>query len=411
VIGFRLFPCLALTVVAAAAQNAATLEGTVRDAQGHPLAAATVSLQPKPAGISVTGHTDPAGRYRFTGLAAGAYLLSAQSGGSGEAAAPPVSIAAGELKKVDLTVEYAFIDEPHFMVAGVTDPSGRGGHGSDTVLRSTEALAQATASLNGESHGAGYASELQGNALAAQREYRRAAELDPCEPNLFNWGSELLMHGASEPATEVFAKAHRLFPQSARVLLGMAAAWYARGDFGQAARFFFEACDLNPSDPVPYMFLGKVQSIEIVSLPEYAQRLARFAQLHPGSPWANYYYAAALSKQSKGPDDSSAPARARELLEKAVALDPGMGVAYLQLGIVYSSQNDDPKAIAAYRKAIEASPALDEPHYRLGQAYARTGQKEKARQELDIYQQMSRTLLQERERERRAIQQFVFELR
>jgi hypothetical protein len=69
------------------------------------------------------------------------------------------------------------------------------------------------------------------DALEAVREYQRAAELDATEPNLFNWGAELLMHRAAEPATEVFAKGHRLFPRSTRMLLGLAAAWYARGDY------------------------------------------------------------------------------------------------------------------------------------------------------------------------------------
>ena len=40
-----------------------------------------------------------------------------------------------------------YFDEPKFIVAGVTDASQRGGHGSDPVLRSAESLAKETASL------------------------------------------------------------------------------------------------------------------------------------------------------------------------------------------------------------------------------------------------------------------------
>ncbi len=398
--------CALAAVSALDAQASATLEGTVRDAQGHPLAAA-VYLRMNATGQTLTAHTDRTGSYRFAGLAAGGYLLRAECGASCEATAGPVTLADRETKKADLTVEYAFFDEPNFIVAGVTDPISRGGHGSDTVLRSSEALAKATAEL-GEMP-AGTAAER--DALKAVREYQQAAERNPSEPNLFNWGSELLVHRAAEPATEVFAKGQRLFPRSLRLLLGLAAAWYARGDYDQAARYFFDACDLSPSDPTPYMFLGKVQSNEIVKLPGYAERLARFAKLHPDNAWANYYYAAGLWKQRKGPEDIETPARVRELLEKAVRLDPALGAAYLQLGIVYSDQNDDANAIASYQKAIEVSPGMDEPHYRLGLAYARTGQKEKARRELETYQQMSRKSAEEVERERREIQQFVIELR
>jgi tetratricopeptide (TPR) repeat protein len=259
--------------------------------------------------------------------------------------------------------------------------------------------------------GAESPAEKRGDALAAAHQYQLAAEQDPSEPNLFDWGSELLVHRAAEPATEVFAKGHRLFPRSLRLLLGLAAAWYARGDYDQAARLFFEACDLDPGDPLPYMFLGKVQSGEVTKLEGYKERLGRFARLHPDNAWANYYYAATLWKQRGTPEDSETPALVGELLRKAVRLDPGLGAAYLQLGVVYADRNDDTNAIAAFRKAIEVSPASEEAHYRLGQTYARTGQKEQAREELETYERISRQSQQEIERERQAIPRFVFELR
>ena len=54
--------------------------------------------------------------------------------------------------------------------------------------------------------------EKQGNPLEAVREYQRAAETNPSESNYFNWGAELLVHRAAEPAIEVFSKGARLFP-------------------------------------------------------------------------------------------------------------------------------------------------------------------------------------------------------
>src|SRR5258706_16389030 len=41
-----------------------------------------------------------------------------------------------------------FYDEPQFTVAGVADATNLGGHGSDTVVRTKEALAKDTASLS-----------------------------------------------------------------------------------------------------------------------------------------------------------------------------------------------------------------------------------------------------------------------
>jgi tetratricopeptide (TPR) repeat protein len=81
------------------------------------------------------------------------------------------------------------------------------------------------------------------------------------------------------------------------------------------------------------------------------------------------------------------------------------------LGILYSQLGDGSKAITAYQKATEASPGLEEAHYRLAQTYNRTGQRSKAQAELQIYQQLSKKTSEEAERERREIQQFVYTLR
>ena len=319
-----------------------------------------------------------------------------------------------------------FFDEPQFTVAGVTDNTYRGGHGSDTPLRSTEALAKATAALkespvdspsspnnaeSGRHHSLADLDERQGKALEAVREYQRAAELDPSEPNIFDWGAELLSHRATEPAVEVFEKGNRLFPGSVRMLLGLAVALYARGDYAEAERRFFEASDLNPSDSGPYLFLGKIQSREITQSEGYLERLARFATLQPDNALANYYYAVALWKRRTNPEDLETPKQVRLLLEKAIRLDPNLGTAWLQAGILYSDQKNFTEAISAYRKAIEFAPEMEEAHYRLSQAYTVTGDTQKAQEELDLYKQLSKKSAEEAERERRELQQFVIGLR
>jgi len=288
-----------------------------------------------------------------------------------------------------------YFDEPNFIVSGVTDPSQRGGHGSDPVFRSAESLAKATAALR-----TGAAAD--NNPLEAIRRYQRAAEADPSEVNLFNWGAELLVHRADDQAVEVFSRGHRLFPRSTRTLLGLAVALYSRGSYDHAAQRFFEAADLNPNDPVPYLFLGKLSNGPITQSDGFAQRLERFARLQPENAWANYYYAATLARTSR---------KARALLEKAVRLDPKLGDAFLLLGAIYADEGNLPKAISAYQSAIAASPQLEETHYRLAMAYRKTGENDKAQKELDLYQQLRKQSADALERERTQIQQFVFELR
>jgi tetratricopeptide (TPR) repeat protein len=294
-----------------------------------------------------------------------------------------------------------YFDEPNFIVAGVADPSQRGGHGSDPVLHSAEALAKQTAALRTGTSVAD-AAEKQGNALEAAREYQRAAELEPSESNLFDWGAELLKHRAADQAVEVFTNGHRLFPRSTRTLLGLAVALYSRGSYDQAEQHFFEAADLNPSDPEPYLFLGKISNGPITEAAGFAARMERFGRLHPENAWANYYYAATLARTSP---------KARALLEKAVRIDPQLGDAFLLLGIVYAGEGNFTKAISAYQSAIEATPPMEEAHYRLSQAYRKTGDTAKAQQELELYRELSQQSAQKLERERAEIQQFVFALK
>jgi tetratricopeptide (TPR) repeat protein len=406
---------VAMLFLAAAPIFGQSVQGMVSDTQGRPVAGATVYLQIGATKQTLISSADSRGSYRFRELRAGSYVVRAQANGKGESISRPLVLAGEEAKRLDLTLQYAFFDEPNFIVAGVTDTMSRGGHGSDTVLRSTEALAKATVSLSHPTPTAAAATlaetaEKQGKALEAVHEYQRAAELDPTEQHLFDWGADLLKHRASDAAAAVFSRAKIAYPQSLRMLLGLAAALYARGSYEPAAELFFQACDLDPNDPEPYMFLGKVQSIEITQLAGYKERLRRFAERHPENAWANYYYAVSLWKQRKSPEDVETPKRAGELLQKAVHIDPAFGAAHLQLGIIYSDRGDYPAAIAAYQKALAVSPRLDEAYYRLGQAYARIGEKEKARKELETYEQVSRKSAEEAERERAEIRQFVVEL-
>lgn len=247
--------------------------------------------------------------------------------------------------------------------------------------------------------------------LEAVREYQRAAELTPSESNLFDWGAELLLHHAPEPAGEVFSKGAHLFPDSTRMLIGLGTAWYSRGSYERAAQCLCEASDLHPNDADPYLFLGKMQTLGIASSEGIVQRLARFAQLQPENAMASYYYAVSLWKQRTEPGNSQNAKQAESLLQNAVRLDPNLGLAYLQLGVLYSERNELPMAISAYEKAAHADPDLGEAHYRLAQAYRLTGEKLKAEREIQLYEQASKATQDTAERERHDLQQFVYTLR
>jgi tetratricopeptide (TPR) repeat protein len=349
-----------------------------------------------------------------------------------------------------------FDDKPNFTVAGVTDWNNVGMHGSDVTARTSEALAKETLSLknekateysgsdtkaganslnSGESEEQlraarerarkllasgetadvhrllGELDERLGDPLEAVREYERAARMDPSEQNYFEWGAELLLHKADQPAVEVFTTGSRMHLGSARMLAGLGAALYASGSYEEAARRICEASDLKPGDSAPYLFLGKMQKAATALLPCSEEKLARFVREQPGNALANYYYGLTLWKRDRGSENSAGLQQAEALLEKAAAIDPQFGEAYLQLGILHSGRGGPEQEIRDYKRAIEVSPQISESHYRLGLAYRRVREEAKAEREFQVYEQMEKAETAAMERQRRELRQFMIILK
>jgi Tfp pilus assembly protein PilF len=131
----------------------------------------------------------------------------------------------------------------------------------------------------------------------------------------------------------------------------------------------------------------------------------------PGNALANYYYGITLWKRDRGSENQAGLRQAEALLEKTVTIDPHLGEAYLQLGILYSARGSFEQAIRAYKKAIEASPQVGEAYYRLGLAYRRIGEESKAEQEFQTYEKVEKTESATIERQRRELRQFLIILK
>lgn len=437
------FPCWSLAQPQTTS-SAGQIDGTVTYADGRPLSGAEVRLEIGGPDEYISSTTDPQGRFRFAPVSRGRYVIHAIKPGWRGTSKGPVELATGQHLVVNLELQpetgdssevgdaaegVKFSDEPTFTVAGVTDPTNLGGHGSDVVLRTKESLARATISLSNanieddkrrveelrkapdsaELHELlGEIAEVEKRPLDAAREYQRAAEMEPSEPNLFAWGAELLLHRAFDPSSQVFTNAHRRYPKSSRILVGLGVASYAQGRGDQATQQLAAACDLNPQDSTPYLFLGRMQSAEKTEPAGWTERLRRFAELHPENSLAHYYYAVALTKDSNSTEHVAA---IESSLQKAVELDPHLGDAYLQLGILYAQRKDFANAISVYQKAIENTSMPDEAHFRLAEAYRLTGQRDRTHEEILQYEQISKQKMQAAERERHEIQQFVYTLR
>jgi tetratricopeptide (TPR) repeat protein len=509
--------------------NGITIQGNVFNSAGKCIADASVWLEQEGTLNHEETKTNAAGVFAFTDLSPGRYLLSAEKSGRKTHGTLALALPQEDRKNIDLILEVSadirsdssaplpspaqameFSDKPNFTIAGVTDWTAVGGHGSDSALRTSEDLARETltlkpdrmnrlgptlpgdASKENESESklraalaaapgsfdgnhqlgefyfragryrdsipllqtayqidpamddnaydlaqaykeagefslareyvqklqthkdsadlhrlAGELDEKLGDPLAAVQEEEKAVRLDPSEQNYFEWGSELLLHRAVWQAADVFRNGAKAYPKSARMLTALGTSLFASALYDEAALRLCDASDLNPADPEPYIFMGKVEREAPTPLPCVEQKLARFLQERPDSPLANYLYAMAVWKRQELRANQRDLQQVETLLEKAVKNDRNCVEAYLQLGILYSSQHNYEKAIGFYAKAIEVDPQLGEAHYRMGVAYDRTGEPAKAKREFMLHDEIEKQKAAVVERQRREIKQFL----
>jgi len=250
--------------------------------------------------------------------------------------------------------------------------------------------------------------EKDGKFVPAANEFEAAAHMDPSESNLFDWASELLLHRTLDPAIEVFQHAAERYPKSPRLAIGLGMALYSRGNYDEAVKSLLRAADLSPSDSRSYLFLSKAYDSSPVHATEVIERFRLFAGLQPQNPQAPYYYAMSLWKGRRAEDATLDVSQIESLLKKSIALGPNFAEAHLQLGNLYADQKKYVESIPEYVKALESDSGLADAHYRLAQAYVHTGQKDRAQEQLQVYQQLRTQHLAELDKQRAEIRQFVY---
>lgn len=254
----------------------------------------------------------------------------------------------------------------------------------------------------------GQIDEKDGKFLAAANDFETAAHLDPTEDNLFDWGSEMLLHRTYEPAIAIFQQAATRFPKSPRLYIGLGLALYSRGKYDEAVQALLTAADLDPTDARCYVFLSKAYDSSPKQADDVIQRFHRYADLRPNDARAQYYYAMSLWKGNRAGGANVDLQTVQSLLQKSIALDNNLPEAHVQLGDLYAGQHQYDKSIPEYVRALELNPNLSDAHYRLGTDYVHVGQKDQAQKEFAIYQRLRAEHLNEIDKERAEVQQFVY---
>jgi tetratricopeptide (TPR) repeat protein len=258
----------------------------------------------------------------------------------------------------------------------------------------------------------GVIEEKSKNFLASAAEFEKAARMDPSENNIFEWGTELLLHQTFEPAIEVFKAGLARYPQSSQMKVGFGVAQYGLGNFDAGAEAFLQASDMNPADRLPLIFLGKAyDNLSPAIKGQIISRLERFVQADQHDASVRYYYAMALWRQGGDVPEPARQALVESLLKSAATLDVSFADARLQLGILYANQLKFEEAIAQYEQALKINPENVTAHYRLGQALARTRATARAKEEFAEFERLRTQEVDAANKKSAEIQQFVYTLR
>lgn len=105
-----------------------------------------------------------------------------------------------------------------------------------------------------------------------------------------------------------------------------------------------------------------------------AQILTLATELYPNDAGAHFNLGIALGALGSGDEIAE--------YQRALAIDPDLTTAYLNLGAAYYAKGQYEEAIAMYRRGIEANPLIAALHYSLGVALQQQGNKEEAEREL-----------------------------
>lgn len=227
-----------------------TVQGVVM-ADQKPVAAADVTIVTR--GVNSTAEftakasSNAAGAFVFRNLPTGSYRLLAEKRGS-RSSPVIITVPSSETpQRVKLVLEGSglhgttsskssslmpvrFADEPNFTVAGITDWTAAAGHGSDSTLRASEALARETLALKRQTESAAAA-----NPAGSEAALREAAAKDPgsFEAN-HRLGEFLLNEGQYRSAAPFLAKAHDIRPADSGNAYDLARAYESDGNLEPA---------------------------------------------------------------------------------------------------------------------------------------------------------------------------------
>ncbi|MGI9070590.1 MAG: tetratricopeptide repeat protein [Bryobacteraceae bacterium] len=221
--------------------------------------------------------------------------------------------------------------------------------------------------------------------VQAMLSFEKAATLDPQNENYrVDYASAVLQHGNVQSAVALWKSACRDFPRSWRMHVGVGAALYLSGEYDQAAGALLEAVQLNPKARPIYTLLGRIYEAAPEKQTRITQVFESYLRLDPKDAFAQFEYGRMLYLSTRSSGNQNLES-AKIALQKALALDPHLAEANLELAIIAQANDHFEESVALLHRALAANPHLADAHYRLALAYRKLSEPDKAKAELDLF--------------------------
>jgi tetratricopeptide (TPR) repeat protein len=229
---------------------------------------------------------------------------------------------------------------------------------------------------------AGQVAKQQSDWAASAEAFSLAASLAPERADiLYGLASAQLYDNQTTSALKTAQKLHSLVPDDLRSTYLLALALFGVKNWEEAKPYAEQVLSAHPDDREMNLILADIAFNDEHNLPLARKHAEICLKQTPDDPGALYY----LGMIQKMEGDLSG---AVQSLSKSVAGNPKNADAQGALGSLCLQVGDVTRALPALERAVLLAPEEAQNHYQLALAYSRSSAPDKAKAQLEIYQQI-----------------------
>jgi tetratricopeptide (TPR) repeat protein len=252
----------------------------------------------------------------------------------------------------------------------------------DEAQKKLESILARTPESLGALVAAGKVASQQLDWAAAVEAFSRAAQIAPKRPDiLYGLASAQLYANQLEAARRNAEELHALEPDDLRSTYLLALAVFGLKDWDSAKSYAEQVLAAHPDDREMNLILADIAFNNEHNFQTARKHVDTCLKQNPKDPGALYYLGMI---QKLGGDVGGA----MQSLSLSVSVNPNNGDAQGALGSLCLQAGDLTCAISAFTQAVLLAPKEAQNHYQLALAYSRSNVPDKAKEQLQIYEQM-----------------------